>query len=174
MNKRLTFLVIASLIFSACALIPKKTVQIKWPENIQYIEALCELDISLKDMKYSGPMSLKLEYPDMLMIDVFGPFGDTVVHINKNKDTFLLVTKEGSTSSEIGFEQDFGIKLSDFIEDLAFNPCRKGCAGNELIQRDNYKIKYNLEGSNDKSICWEIKDGSMCITFIETKFEKQE
>jgi hypothetical protein len=172
MKKLLTFLVIVSLILSSCALIPKKTVQIKWPENIQYIEALCELDMSWKDTKYSGSMSLKLEYPDKLMIDIFGPFGDTVFHLNKDKEKFLLVTKEGSTSSDAGFEQDFGIKLSDFIEDLAIKPCREGCVGNELIQRDNYKIKYNFDGSSDSSICWEIKDNSMCITFIEAKFEK--
>ena len=170
--KRLAFPVNAFLLISACALIPKKTVQIAWPDNIQYIEAFCELDMSWKDTKYSGSMSLKLEYPDKLTIDVFGPFGDTVIHLNKEGEKFLLVTKEGSTSKEAEFEQDFGIKLSEFIEDLAIKSYRKGDTGNEFIQRNSYKVIYNLDSGGDNSICWEIKDGNMCITFFEAKFEK--
>lgn len=171
--KKITLLIFVSLLISACALIPRKTVQIAWPDNIQYIEALCELDMSWKNTKYSGSMSLKLEYPDKLIIDVYGPFGDTVIHLEKDGEKYLLVTKEGSTSEEAEFEQDFGIKLSEFIDDLVLKDYRRGeTGGNKYIQKRLYKVKYDLDSGGDNSICWEIKDGNMCITFLEAKFEK--
>lgn len=170
--KKIALLIFISFLISACALIPRKTVQIAWPDNIQYIEAFCELDMSWKDTKYSGSMSLILEYPDKLIIDVYGPFGDTVIHLKKEGEKFLLVTKEGLTSEESEFEQDFGIKLSEFIEDLAIKGYRKGETRDAFIQKNSYKVKYNLKGSGGNNICWEIKDGNMCITFLEAKFEK--
>jgi hypothetical protein len=170
--KKIALLIFVSLLISACALIPRKTVQIAWPDNIQYIEALCELDMSWKNTKYSGSMSLKLEYPDKLIIDVYGPFGDTVIHLEKDGEKYLLVTKEGSTSEEAEFEQDFGIKLSEFINDLVLKDYRRGETGNKHIQKRLYKVKYNLDSGGDNSICWEIKDGNMCITFLEIKFER--
>lgn len=161
-----------SFLISACALMPRKTVQIAWPDNIQYIEAFCELDMAWKNSKYSGSMSLKLEYPDKLIIDVYGPFGDTVIHLKKEGEKYLLVTKEVSTSEEAEFEQDFGIKLSEFIDDLVLKDYRRGETGNKYIQKRLYKVKYELDSGGDNSICWEIKDGNMCITFLEAKFEK--
>jgi hypothetical protein len=171
--KKIALLIFVSLLISACALIPRKTVQIVWPDNIQYIEALCELDMSWKNTKYSGSMSLKLEYPDKLIIDVYGTFGDTVIHLEKEGEKYLLVTKEGSTSEEAEFEQDFGIKLSEFIDDLVLKDYRRGETGNKYIQKRLYKVKYDLDNSGgDNSICWEMKDGDMCITFLEIKFER--
>jgi hypothetical protein len=170
--KKIAFLMFISFLISACALIPKKTVKIIWPDNIQYIEALCELDMVWKNTKYSGSMSLKLEYPDKLVVDVYGPFGDTVIHLVKEGEKYLLVTKEGSTSEEAEFEQDFGIKLSEFIDDLVLKDCRRRETGNKYIQKRLYKVKYNLNNGGDNSICWEMKDGNMCITFLEAKFER--
>lgn len=170
--KKIALLMFVSFLISACALIPRKTVQIVWPDNIQYIEALCELDMAWKNTKHSGSMSLKLEYPYKLTIDVYGPFGDTAVHLEKEGEKFLLVTKEGSTSEEAEFEQDFGIKLSEFIDDLVLKDYRRGKTGNNYIQKRLYRVKYDLDSGGDNSICWEMKDGDMCITFLEAKFEK--
>ncbi|MEI6152677.1 MAG: hypothetical protein WCQ90_01155 [Deltaproteobacteria bacterium] len=170
--KKIVLLMFVFLLISACALIPRKTVQIAWPDNIQYIEALCELDMAWKNTKYSGSMSLKLEYPDKLVVDVYGPFGDTVIHLEKDGEKYLLATKEGSTSEEAEFEQDFGIKLSEFIDDLALKEYRNGVDGNKYIQKGRYKIKYDIDGSGDNSICWEMKDGNMCVIFLEAKFER--
>ena len=52
------------------------------------MEAVCEINISWNNMKYSGDMSLKLDYPEMLLMEVYGPFGDTVFSIEKRQGLF--------------------------------------------------------------------------------------
>lgn len=152
---------------------PRRTIQILWPNNIQYIEAICELDLMWKDSRYSGTMSLILDYPDKLLIDVYGPFGDTVVHIQKDIEKFIMTTKEGSVYNEAKFESDFGIKLTEFIDDLARkNHNITNDAKIDNNERKRYKVRYDLEDGNNK-ICWEMKDGDMCITFLDVKFSKQ-
>jgi len=164
-------LIFTLLLFSACTLKPHREVKIVWPNNIQYIEALCELDLVWKDSRYSGSMSLILEYPDKLLIDVFGPFGDTVFHMQKDVDKFIMTSREGSFYDEGQFEDDFGIKMSEFIDDLTN---RNNTAMNDKNSENakTYKIRYNLDDEQN-NICWEMKYGNMCITFLEAKFSKQ-
>lgn len=171
--KRFIFIFLVTILITACSLFSRNIVQISWPDNIQYIEALCELDISFKDSKYSGSMSMIVEYPDTLLIDVYGPFGDTVVHIQKEGDRFLLITKEKVVHDEAQFRKDFGINLNDFIEDVT----RKAVSENNgfIDKKDEsrqYKVRYSTEKEGNNNICWDMKDGNMCITFLEAKFSK--
>ena len=125
-----------------------------------------------KDTRYSGSMSLILDYPNKLLIDVYGPFGDTVVHIKKDVEKFIMTTKEGSFYNEAQFESKFGIKLNEFINDLARkNNNTKNDTNNDSNERNQYKVRYDLDNGNNK-ICWEIREGEICITFLEAKFSK--
>ena len=76
--------------FGLC-LFPRSAAEISWPEKINYMEALCELDMAWKGMNYSGTMSLSLDYPDKVQLEVYGPFGDTLVYLRKDGGNFVLV-----------------------------------------------------------------------------------
>jgi hypothetical protein len=156
---------------SACALFPRKISHITWPDSIEYLEALCELDMSWKDMKYSGSMSLKMEYPHKLLIEVYGPFGDTVVYIKRDRGYFMLVTKDERITDEKGFEERFDIKLDEFIGDIAMKGYEKRMPEG-YVQRENYRVIYKIE-ADESRICWEGKDGSICVKFLEANFNKE-
>lgn len=170
MKKIITLFCLIFLI-SACVLLPKKTAKIIWPEKINYIEGLCELDMSWKDMRYSGSMSLVMEYPDRISIEVYSPLGDTVFFLNRYKDYFLLLTGDERYTKEKGFEDKFNIKITDFIDDIAMKGMKGVSVEMVEIQRDGYKVVYRLGDAN--SICWEGIEGSICIRFLEARFTKE-
>ncbi len=170
--KRLLLFIIVFLLFTACALFTKKTYQIIWPDNIEYMEVFSEMDMLWNDKRYSGSMSLKLDYPEILVIDVFGPFGDTVIHLEKVGDKFLWATKEETLTDENRFEEYFGIRLSDFIDDLAFKTYKKSGSVKGFIQRNGYSVSYSINSIGDNNICWTIKGGNMCINFVDARFIK--
>jgi len=160
------------LLFS-CALLQKITEKINWPEHIEYIEAICELDMAWMDMNYSGSMSLVMEYPDRLSIEAYSPFGDTVFFLNRYRNHFLLLTGEERITSEKGFQEKFNLNIRDFIDDLALKNVvhTKSENSEELeIKKDRYRIIYRLK--NENTICWEAIEGKICIKFIEAKFTR--
>jgi hypothetical protein len=173
-KKKLFALCVLSLafVFSACGLFPRRAVEIKWPEKIEYIQALCELDMAWKDMNYSGSMALKLDYPDMLQIEVYGPFGETIVYLKKAAGRFLLTAGDETFDDERAFEKKFDIKLIDFIDDLAL----RGVVGDHTpglsVPRNGYRVSYDLGGRPGK-ICWAGHDGKICVKFLEARFEKE-
>jgi len=171
MKTRIIILCLA-IILNSCAMIPKKTVRIDWPDNISYMAALCELDMSWRGMTYSGTMSLRVDYPDTLLVEVYGPFGNTVVYIKKDRDGFLLENQEVRDTEEGKFEKEFGIRLSDFIADITM----KGIRGPDekdpsVVQRRGYTVTYRLD-NGENTICWRGTDGHICIEFLEVSFDR--
>jgi mRNA-degrading endonuclease RelE of RelBE toxin-antitoxin system len=159
------------LLFSACALFPHRGRHISWPEQIIHIEAMCELDMSWRGMKYNGSMSLTMNYPSRFQIEIYGPFGDTLMFLKKNNNDFLLATKEERFTDAHFFEDRFGIKLKDFIDDLAMMSKKDGAdKGNFFVQRHGYRVIYKLD-DHENAICWEGRDGKICIRFLEAKFD---
>lgn len=137
------------------------------------MEAMCELDMAWMDMNYSGSMSLVMEYPDRLSIEAYSPFGDTVFFLNKYKNYFLLLTGEERITSEKGFQEKFNLNIRDFIDDLALknvDTISSGNSGDLEVERDRYRIIYRLKNQN--TICWEAREGRICIKFIEAKFTR--
>lgn len=172
MKRIVALLFLVFLVFS-CALLPKKATRIDWPEKIDYIEALCELNMSWKGMRYSGSMSLIMEYPDMVSIEVYSPLGDTIFFLNRYKDYFLLLTGEERFTKEKGFEDKFNIKIGDFIHDLAMRGLKNISMDRIELPRERYRVIYQL-GSGRDTMCWEGIDGSICIRFLEARFSKRE
>jgi len=157
--------------FTACALFPHK-VAITWPEKFDYIEALCELDMTWNDMAYSGTMSLKMEYPTRLYIEVYGPFGNTVLSIKKEDNHFLLLSKEDVITNEYEFEKKFGITVKELMDDISMRGEKKNLASDgTYIERDRYSVSYRF-GRETNIVCWKGKPGVMCLTFLEAQFEK--
>ncbi|HOV91284.1 MAG TPA: hypothetical protein PKW07_11340 [Syntrophorhabdaceae bacterium] len=170
MKKIVVVFFIASIVFS-CALLPKKTARIHWPQKIDYIEALCEIDMNWKDMRYSGSMSLIMEYPDRISIEVYSPLGDTIFFLNKYKDYFLLLTGDERFTKEKGFEDKFNIKIIDFINDIAMRDFKDTSQEKIELVRDKHRVIYEL-GSDKNTICWKGDEGSICVRFIEASFKK--
>lgn len=169
--KRIVLLCVFFL--SACALFPHKVSHIRWPDNIEYLEALCELDMSWKNMKYSGSMSLIIEYPDKLHMEVYSPFGDTIVYLNRDRESFLSISEDERITEEKRFEEKFGIKLNDFIDDIVMKGYKNRMPGKSYIQRGYYRVIYTLSPDENK-ICWEGMDGRICMKFIEARFNREE
>lgn len=159
------------MFLSSCALFQFRGQRIAWPEQIRYMEAMCDLDMSWKGMKYSGSMSLIINYPSQLHMEVYGPFGNTLMFLKKDGDDFLLVTKDERFTEASFFEDRFGFKIREFMDDIVM-VAEKGAADNGQlsIQRQEYMVLYKLKNKKN-TICWESKEGSICIKFLEVKFE---
>ncbi len=171
MKLKLTILCLAILLHS-CAMVPKKAARVAWPDRIQYMAALCELDMSWKEMTYSGTMSLQVDYPDALLVEVYGPFGNTAMYIKKDRNGFLLENQEVKDTDEGKFEKEFGIQLSDFIDDITMNNTREPAGkGSPVVRRRGYTVTYGLDNDENK-ICWHGDDGHICIQFLEVSFER--
>lgn len=170
-NEKIFLGLLSLFLLCSCALIQKKVEVIRWPEDINYMEAECELDMAWMDMKYSGSMSLVMEYPFRLSIEAYSPFGDTVFFLNRYKDYFLMLTGEERYTNEKAFESRFNINIKDFIDDLALKSIKGLPKGNNEVKKNDYKVIYRLD--NEKKICWEGSEGRICIKFIEVKFTKE-
>jgi hypothetical protein len=172
-------ILLPSLLFSVffflngCAFLSQKKLDlIQWPADIYYIEAVCELNIAWNNTQYSGDMSIKLDYPDMLFLEVYGPFGDTIFSIQKNRDSFVMLAGNDKITSEKQFIDLFKMTINDFIDDISIKGTRQqGLGSGFYIQKEQYRVTYALNNREDK-MCWINPDGTMCIRFIEAKFDK--
>ena len=136
------------------------------------MDAVCEVNISWNTMQYSGDMSLKLDYPEMLLMEVYGPFGDTVFSIEKAKDYFILRAGNEKITDEKRFYDIFKMKIDDFINDVSMKGIRQqGSDSTFYIQRERYKVTYALQNGENK-MCWVSPEGTMCIRFLEANFDK--
>ncbi len=170
--KKAAFLVLCAFLFlSSCASLPRKE-EITWPDKIESLAALCDLDMSWRDMKYSGSMSVKMRYPDKLHIEVYGPFGQTMVYLLKDGDTFSFISGDESFNNQGKFEEKLGIRLGQFIDDLSIRGPLTSVPGGMCITREDYVVLYELKGNQDR-ICWKGKDGSICMRFLEATFNKE-
>jgi hypothetical protein len=160
---------------NSCALMPHKTPPsslIQWPADITHMEAVCEINISWNNMQYSGDMSLKLDYPEMLLMEVYGPFGNTIFSIEKDKGHFTLRAGNDEITDEKRFFDIFKMKIDDFIDDISIKGNRKqGNDGTFSIQRERYRVTYVLHDGENK-MCWISPEGTMCIRFLEVNFDK--
>ena len=173
MKKVISLSVGLVLLLSACALFQPKGQRIFWPAQIRYMEAMCDLDMSWRGMKYRGSMSLIVSYPNLLQMEIYGTFGDTIMFLKKDGDDFLLATKEERFRDPRLFEDRFGIKLQEFMDDIAMISKEDAVDDSHFfVQRQGYRVLYTLK-DNENTICWEGKDGTICVKFLEVKFTKE-
>jgi hypothetical protein len=161
------------LLLGSCTTFHKKAVQITWPDSVDYLRAFGEVNINWRDLKYSGTMSLRLRYPDKLYMEVYGPFGETAFCLRKDQDGFLVINGDERVTDQQVFEKMFGMKLSAFIDDIGMRTVRKGNKGGNFVERDGYNVIYDL-GGDDNRICWRGVDGTICIRFLEARFDREE
>jgi len=131
---------------------------------------MCELDMSWQGMNYDGSMSLIMDYPSQLRMELYGPFGNTLMLLKKDNENFLLVTKDEKITDPTLFEDRFGFKIREFMDDIAMIP-QKSLAGNGqlTVQKAAYRVLYR-SNNKESTMCWENREGSICIKFLEVKF----
>jgi len=123
-------------------------------------------------MQYSGDMSLKLDYPEMLLMEVYGPFGDTIFYIEKNTGTFRLRAGNDIITDEKRFYDLFKITIDDFMKDILLKENRQlANDGTFSVQKEGYRVTYTLH-DEENEMCWISLEGTMCIRFLEVNFVK--
>ena len=170
MKKVIPLTVGLMLLLSACALFQLRGPRIVWPEQITYMEAMCDLDMSWRGMQYSGSMSLIVNYPSQIRMEIYGPFGNTLMFLKKDGDDFILATKEERFTDSSLFEDRFGFKIKEFMDDIVMIAEKSNEDNGQLIvQRESYRVLYKFK-NKENTICWESKEGSICVKFLEVKF----
>ncbi len=113
---------------------------------------------------------MSLAYPDRFLLEVYGPFGQTLIYVRKEAGQFLLVAGDEKTTDEAVFEQRYGFPLSRFIDDLAMRGDRQEAPQGWTVEHDNYRVDYGQDRRGRRQICWESGDGKICLTFDALTF----
>ncbi len=150
---------------------PRRIEVLPWPEKIASMEGEGDLDIAWRKEKYSGAFAVKTDYPDHLVFEVYGPFGQTLVYVKKTPNEFLVIAGDEKSTDEKLLKERFGLDARDLIDDLAMRGERKETQeGIIVIERGDYRVEYTQDRRGRRLICWKGTDGRICLTFSEIQF----
>ncbi len=167
-------LLVSLLIFiSGCALVQRKGENLQWPSDISALKGEGNLDVAWRKERFSGPFVVSMGYPDRFLLEVYGPFGQTLVYVRKEAGRFLLVAGDEKTTDEAVFEQRYGFRISRFINDLAMRGSRQQTPEGWTMEHEDYRVDYGQDRRGRRRICWESRDGSICLTFDEISLTGQ-
>ena len=156
-------------LLSACASIPQKQ-SVEWPERLQYIEASGDLTMSWRKIDFSGMVTLQMDYPSVFVLEIYGAFGQTLAYIKKDGDNFLLVAGDEKSTDKGAFEERYGLRIDDFMDDLAMKGEKKQIDGATIITRSNYHVIYGQDKRGRRKMTWEGPDGTMQLVFTQVNF----
>lgn len=172
MKKAAILLVALPFFLLACSHFGRKPVSILWPQQIDYLKALCEIDVMLKTQQYTGDMSLRVSYPHDLFLEVYGPFGNTILYVDRSEDHFVMRMDNEELTNENDFYRLFRIRIDDIIEDLTLKGTLETEAGVPVKQRPDYRVLYHLNDKENR-ICWKGREGDFCMKFLEISFSRE-
>lgn len=163
----LLFLVLAS----ACAVVPRRVEVAQWPALINSLQGEGNLDLRWKAEKLSGTFALNMHYPEALLFEVYGsPFGQTVIHLEKDADKFLLIAGNEKTTNEALLTEQYGFGVRQLIDGLAMKGERQDTPGGLSIQHEDYRVVYGEDRRGRRTVCWERGDARLCLTFTDISF----
>jgi hypothetical protein len=157
----------------ACASIPPK-IPIEWPDVVEYIEASGHLAMSWRKMDFSGSVTLQMDYPNLFVLEIYGMFGQTVAYVKKEHQDFLLVAGDEKTTDKRAFEERYGLRLEDFMDDLAMKGEKRQLNGSTIIERPNYRVIYDRDRRGRRMMTWKGPDGTMQLLFTQVSFSPGE
>jgi hypothetical protein len=166
-------LVLVFVFLSGCALVPGKVDVLKWPPDVAFVEGEGDIGIVWGKEKHSGSFLIRMEYPDVLLLEVYGPFGQTLVHLKKEADKFLLVTGEERTTDEGSLQDKYGFGVRQLMDSLAMKGPIQETAEGLIIQHQDYRVVYGQDRRGRRTMRLENGDGSIRLTFTEMIFVKQ-
>lgn len=171
-RKAAILLIALPLLFVSCTHMGRQPATIAWPDRFDYIEALGEIDVMLRNRQYTGDMSLKAEYPHMLSFEVYSPFGTTILSVDRSEDHFLMRTDEGLLTNENEFYRLFNVQIDDIIEDLTLKGTIRTDGPVPYKERPGYTVYYYLNNGGNR-ICWKVEEGDFCIRFTDVSFSRE-
>ena len=172
MRKVAIILCALPLLFLSCSHVGKHPESIIWPRSFDHMEALCEIDVMLKDRQYSGDMSLKVTYPHMLSLEVYSPFGRTILSVDRSEDHFIMRTDDQVLTNENEFYRLFNIHIDDIIEDITLKGLIRTDRAIPYKERSKYTVYYYLNNPSNR-ICWKVEEGDLCIRFMDVSFSRE-
>jgi hypothetical protein len=171
--KRAWLYFLGFVFLSACATIPQKTA-IEWPDTVEYIEASGDLAMSWRNLNFSGSVSLQMDYPTLFVLEVYGMFGQTIAYVKKEHENFLLVAGDEKSTDKRAFEERYGLRIEDFMDDVAMKGEKERVNGSIIITRPNYRVIYDEDRKGRRKMTWEGPDGRMELLFTQVSFTRGE
>lgn len=168
--KKYAFLFLVLL--SACAVMPRRVEIVQWPSGVTALQGEGDLDLRWNAEKLSGSFALNMHYPDALLLEVYGsPFGQTVVHLQKDGDKFLLIAGNEKSTNEALLTEQYGFGVRQLTDGLAMRGDRQETPGGGLlIQHADYRVVYGQDRRGRRTMCWEREDARLCLTFTDVSF----
>ncbi len=134
------------------------------------MEASGDLSMSWRDIKFSGLVSLKMDYPSLFVLEIYGMFGQTLAYVKKQDGQFLLVAGDEKSTDERTFQERYGLRIENFMDDLAMKGNPEQVDGSIVIQRPSYRVMYGQDRQGRRKITWQGPDGTMQLVFTQVSF----
>jgi len=173
MRRLLLPLVSFPLVFflSGCALLSTRVPVVEWPEDVTFLQGEGDIDARWQGEKSSATFAVKMEYPDTLIFEVYGsPFGQTVIHIEKNGGKLLVITGKEKTTDEAPFKEKYGFGVGQLMDALAMKGKKEETPEGLLVRQDDYSIVYGEDRKGRKTMCLEKTEGRICLDFTQIAF----
>lgn len=170
--KKHAVLALALILLASCAVVPRRVEIVQWPAEIESLAGEGNLDLHWNGEKLSGSFALKMHYPDALLLEVYGsPFGQTVVHLEKDRNKFLLIAGDKKTTDEDLLAEQYAFGVQQLIDGLAMKGERQEMPGGGLsIRQDDYLVVYGQGRKGRRSVCWERGSARLCLTFSDLSY----
>jgi hypothetical protein len=168
--RKIAALLLLLALLPACALIQRKVEIIPWPSEVSFLDGEGDLDIRSPKERFSGSFTCRMAYPHMLFFEAYGPFGQTLLHLRKDGEKFLLIAGGEKTADETVLLDRFGFTVKEFMHDLALRGDKRETPGGLVAQGRGYQIVYGHDRRGRRTMCWERQDGRLCLAFSEISF----
>jgi hypothetical protein len=167
--RRIALLSLFTLL-SACALVQHRYEPVPWPSDVSFLEGEGDLDLTSPKEHFTGSFAIRMSYPDHLFFEVYGSFGQTLMHIEKDDAHFLLIAGDQKTSDEGALLDRFGFAPSELMDDLALKGEKRETSQGLVTVRNGYEVLYNHDRRGRRNMCWERQKEKLCLTFSDVKF----
>jgi hypothetical protein len=145
---------------------------VPWPSNISFLEGEGDLSFTSQKERFSGSFLLSLTYPSNFFLEVYGSFGQTLVHVERNNDNFLFVAGDEKTDNERALSNKFGLSSIQLMDDLTARGSIKAAARGHVIPRQGYDVVFSQTKKGKQTVCWERPDSKICLVFDKVVFEE--
>jgi hypothetical protein len=166
-------LVLFLVLLASCAIVPRRVEIVQWPAVITDLSGEGNLDLRWEGEKLSGSFALKMRYPDTLLLEVYGsPFGQTVVHLEKDGDKFLLIAGDEKITNEALLADRYAFGARQLVDGLAMRGERQEMPGGGMsIHHGDYLVAYGQDRRGRRNVCWERGNARLCLTFTDLSFD---
>lgn len=162
---------LAVLVFiSGCASVQKQTEVLPWPAQTSFLYGEGDVDMRSPKERFSGSFIVRMVYPETLFFEVYGTFGQTLVHLEKDGGTFLLISGEEKTTDEESLVHRFGFTTKELMDDLALQGTKRETPEGLVSGRGQYRVVYGHDRRGRRTMCWERTDDRLCLTFTQADF----